>query len=659
MKKKLTVLFALIILAPMIAAGASEARTPTFEEILSFETPGGTSISPDGRFILYTVKTADMEDNTYVSTIWMANVKESRVIQMTRGSNSSYTAAWAPDSKSFAFLREKDGKNQIHIMSAFGGEARSVTSSKTGVNNYCWSPDGQMLAFTAKKEKSEKKKETEKTFGKFEIVDDEQGINHIWIKEIDSHQPARAVMDKENMHVGDIAWSPDGKKIAFTAQPDSRMQTFSKSDIYILTFKDNNVAHLVNQNGPDHDPVWSPDSAFIAFNTTMGAEEYYINTHICAIPAKGGKIEDLTPRFDEDTNLLAWTKQGIWFEGFSGMKRHLYRISGKSNRLQQITNGEDCVLGGCSISKDGKTIGFSNSGPDQFREVYVSGTDRFRPKKLTDFSRQAAGWTLSTKEAVSWKSKDGTTITGVLIKPANFDATKKYPLLVVIHGGPSSISIPQKFDRMGTYYPIEQWAAKGAVILEPNYRGSTGFGQSFRQLNVRNLGLGDYDDVITGVDHLIDRGFIDPDRLAAMGWSQGGYISAFITCYSDRFKATSVGAGISDWITYYVNTDITPFTRIYLKANPWEDEDIYRKTSPMTYIKNAKTPTLIQHGEFDRRVPIPNAYKLYRGLKDRNVPVKFVVYKGFGHGISKPKEKLAVLTHNFEWFNHYIWGESN
>ena len=657
MKKALIILFVLTTLFGATAFSASESRTPTFEDILAFETPGGISISPDGRFILYTVRNADMKENEYVSNIWMVEVKEGRRLQMTQGSGSSYAAKWAPDSRSFAFLRQTDGKNQIHVMSPFGGEARAVSTSKTGVNNYCWSPDSNKLAYTAKKEKGEKKKETEKNFGKFEIVDEERGINHLWIQEIGSDKPAKTVMDKEKMHVGDIAWSPDGKKIAFTAQPDSRIQTFSKSDIYILTIASKEVFHLVNQKGPDRDPVWSPDSRYIAFNTTKGAEEYYINSHVCTIPAAGGPIKDLTPSFDEDANLLDWTKRGIYFDGFTGMSRHLFRIGVKNHRVQKITKGKDFVLNGCSISADGKTIGYASSGPDQIREIYFSGTERFTPKKLTDFSRQAGGWTLATKEAISWKSKDGATITGVLIKPADFDPAKKYPLMVVIHGGPSAISLPQKFDRMGTYYPIEQWAAKGAVILEPNYRGSTGFGQAFRQLNVRNLGLGDYDDVISGVDHLIAQGFIDPDRLASMGWSQGGYISAFITCYSDRFKAVSVGAGISDWITYYVNTDITPFTRIYLKADPWEDEEIYRKTSPMTYIKNAKTPTLIQHGEFDRRVPIPNAYKLYRGLKDRNVPVKFVVYKGFGHGISKPKEKLAVLTHNFQWFNRYIWGE--
>ena len=182
---------------------------------------------------------------------------------------------------------------------------------------------------------------------------------------------------------------------------------------------------------------------------------------------------------------------------------------------------------------------------------------------------------------------------------------------MVIHGGPTGVDQPKR--QPDAEYPIERFAAKGAVLLQVNYRGSAGYGEKFRSLNVRNLGVGDYQDVISGVDYLIGRGFIYRDRVGAMGWSQGGYISAFITCFSDRFKAVSVGAGISDWMTYYANTDITPFTRQYLKATPWDDPEIYRKTSPITYLKNARTPTLIQHVEVDKRVPIPNALRAAPG----------------------------------------------
>ena len=250
-------------------------------------------------------------------------------------------------------------------------------------------------------------------------------------------------------------------------------------------------------------------------------------------------------------------------------------------------------------------------------------------------------------------------IDGVLIKPADFDPARKYALLCIIHGGPTGVDRPALLSPDARYYPADIWAARGALILKVNYRGSTGYGENFRRLNYRNLGVGDAWDVLSGVESLVAKGWVDPSRVGCMGWSQGGYISAFLTTHSDAFKAISVGAGISNWATYYYNTDITPFTINYLGADPAADPAIYLKTSPMTTVLKAKTPTLIQHGELDRRVPIADAYELRQGLEDRGVPVEMVVYKGFGHGISKPKSMRAVMKHNLAWFGHYIFGDPN
>ncbi|MDX1478304.1 MAG: prolyl oligopeptidase family serine peptidase, partial [Saprospiraceae bacterium] len=278
------------------------------------------------------------------------------------------------------------------------------------------------------------------------------------------------------------------------------------------------------------------------------------------------------------------------------------------------------------------------------------------PVKLTDMTAQLDGWAVGTRELVTWTSEDGAEIEGVLHKPTDYDPSRRYPLLVQIHGGPTGISTPSAVT--GYVYPVLQWLDKGALVLQPNYRGSAGYGSAFRKLNVRNLGVGDAWDVLSGVEYLAGQGMVDTTRMGCMGWSQGGYISAFLTTSSNRFQAVSVGAGISNWMTYYVNTDIHPFTIQYLQANPWEDPEIYARTSPMTHIRQATTPTLIQHGEFDRRVPIPNAYELLQGLRDVDVPAKLIVYKGFGHGINKPKERLAATWHNWQWFNEFIWGEA-
>jgi len=338
------------------------------------------------------------------------------------------------------------------------------------------------------------------------------------------------------------------------------------------------------------------------------------------------------------------------------MNAHLFRLNPADLKIERMTSPDAFVGSGYSFAKDGRTFAFISASPTTLSEVCVSALP-FASRTLTHMTDQAAPFILGTREVISWKSRDGAAIEGVLIKPADFDPSRRYALLCVIHGGPTGTDRPLLLSPDARYYPGDIWAARGALILKVNYRGSAGYGEAFRRLNYRNLGVGDAWDVISGVDFLVAKGWVDPARVGCMGWSQGGYISAFLTTSSDRFKAISVGAGISNWATYYYNTDITPFTINYLGDDPADDPAVYAKTSPMTYIKKARTPTLIQHGEFDRRVPIPNAYELRQGLEDRGVPVEMVVYKGYGHGITKPKSMRAVMNHNLAWFGHYIFGD--
>ena len=381
----------------------------------------------------------------------------------------------------------------------------------------------------------------------------------------------------------------------------------------------------------------------------------FLNNRIAVVPATGGSIRTLNDSFDESAGIIDWAPSGIYF---SGSREHQFPPLSAVARRQGHTGdrGLGRERGGFSFSRDFSRMAFTSGDAKSFPEVFA-GPVEGEAKKLTSLGDQIKDWKIGNREWITWKSTDGVEINGVLHKPADFQPGRKYPLLVIIHGGPTAISRPYRVAGAGPY-PIEQWLGKGAIILEPNYRGSAGFGEKFRSLNVRNLGVGDAWDVLSGVDHLVAQGLADPDRMGVMGWSQGGYISAFLATHKRQpFKAISVGAGISNWMTYYVNTDIHQFTRHYLGATPWDDPEIYAKTSPMTTIKQARTPTLIQHGEFDTRVPTPNAYELYQGLQDVGVPVKLIIYKGFGHGLNKPKAARAAMEHNFEWFNQYIWGE--
>ncbi len=362
----------------------------------------------------------------------------------------------------------------------------------------------------------------------------------------------------------------------------------------------------------------------------------------------------LTAAFDESPSLLDWGPNGIWMAAGQKTEAGLFRLDPATKAIARAPLEAAPIAFAFAFDRAFEHVAFVGSSATTFPEACLAPTAGGAVTRLSRLGEQVKGWTLGTSEVVSWTSRDGAVIEGVLRKPAGWKAGERRPLLVIVHGGPTGTSRPSLVG--GDYvYPVEPFLAKGALVLDPNYRGSAGYGEAFRSLNVRNLGVGDAWDVLSGVDHLVAQGLADPARVGVMGWSQGGYISAFLATHdAARFKAVSVGAGISNWVTYYVNTDIHPFTRQYLGATPWDDPEIYRKTSPMTYIKGAKVPVLIQHGDGDRRVPLPNAYEFYQGLVDQGVSAKLVVFKGFGHGLSKPKAVRAALEQNLEWFSERV-----
>ncbi|HXU09662.1 MAG TPA: S9 family peptidase [Blastocatellia bacterium] len=639
----------------------ASGQTPTIDQSLNMKTAGGPRISPDGRYVAYQVQETNWEDNAFETEIWIAVTATGDRYQLTNAKKSSSNPQWSPDSKRIAFVSDRDGKRQLYLIAPNGGEALQLTTLETGVNGFAWSSDGRRIAFTAGDPETKARKDRKEKYGEFEVVQDDYTFAHLWMIDLPADlkekkiEPAR-LTNGSDYSVNAFSWSPDSSRIAFSAAKNPDISMSGTNDVYVLTVADKSIKRIVDARGPDSNPVWSPDGQQIAYQTANGREFYfYTNSYIAVIPAAGGAARVLTESFDESPGLLDWSPDGIYFNGLQKTSSALFRLNPSTGAIEQVSAPAGFGASQFSFTSDFKQAAFVGAGANDYPEVYVSSTKSFQPRKLTAMSEQVKDLRLAKREVIQWKSTDGTAIEGVLIKPAGFDPSKKYPLLVVIHGGPTGVDTPVV--RGDRYYPIEMFAAKGALILRPNYRGSAGYGEKFRSLNVRNLGVGDYWDVISGVDHLIAQGIVDRDRVGAMGWSQGGYISAFITCSSDRFKAVSVGAGISDWMTYYVNTDIHPFTRQYLKATPWEDAEIYNKTSPIFYVKNARTPTLIQHGELDKRVPIPNAYELRQALEDRGVPLKMLVYKGFGHGIDKPKQQRAVMEANYEWFGQWIWGE--
>ncbi len=648
------------------------AGAPTINQSLEMRSASAPKISPDGRWVAYEITRTNWEANAFERELWIADASSGQRFRLTSGKGSSYDAQWSPDVKWIAFLSDrppllpgaKENKPQIYLIRAMGGEARELTRVETGVNSFAWAPDGHSIAFTSTDAPTKARKDRDEKYGEIQIISGDYSMTHLWLVNapdmdtLDSTRlpEPRRLTEGNPFTVGGYSWSPDGTHIAFSAQRDPDLGSADTADIYVVTVADRAVKKIVDTRGPDTNPVWSPDGNEIAYSTSNANPNFfYTNRMIAAVPAAGGAIRVLSSKFDEDASPMGWGAEGIYFTALQRTYSHLFRLNPKTGAIDRVSSPDAYIASQFSFARDYKQAAFVGATDNHIAEVCVSPLHPFSPKPLTNLEDQLKGFRTARREIIQWNSTDGVKIEGVLEKPADFDPSKKYPLLVVIHGGPTGVDRGSlSADR---YYPMEIFAAKGALILRPNYRGSAGYGEAFRSLNVRNLGIGDYADVISGVDYLISKGWVDRDRVGAMGWSEGGYISAFITASSDRFKAVSVGAGISDWMTYYVSTDIHPFTRQYLQATPWDDPEIYRKTSPISYVKAAKTPTLIQQGGSDKRVPISDSFELYQALRDQGVPVRMVVYPGFGHPINKPKQQRSVMEENLRWFSHYIWNE--
>jgi dipeptidyl aminopeptidase/acylaminoacyl peptidase len=657
--RRAAILGVMLLLTGLGLSAAPPVAGPSIDDLIALRRPGTPAISPDGRWVAYTVRQANWDDDRYDTQIWIADARSGEQRQLTTAPKSSTAPAWSPDGRQLAFGSDRAEHRQIYVIDPSGGEAQALTTAAEGVGAFKWSPDGQSIAYAMTDPASESLKTREKTYGLFDVIGQEHRMTQLYV--LDVRTKASRRLTHGDFTVGGFDWSPDGTQIAFDHRINSDNANSGTADISVVTVADGGVRALVTQDGPDTAPVWSPDGTRIVFETKMANPSFfYTNTMLASIPAVGGPIENLTAAFDEDASVVAWKPTGLLFSAAARTSSYLFRLDPATKRVVKMLPADGAAGSGFSVSAAGVAVAYVKSAPGLFTELYVAGPDGSHEKTLTSFRDQTSSWPASTQELVEWKSQDGAAVEGVLHKPADFVASRRYPLLVVIHGGPTGISRPAPYTSTSTY-PIDVWLGQGALVLEPNYRGSAGYGEAFRALNVRNLGIGDAWDVLSGIDALVERGLVDSSRVGVMGWSQGGYISAFLSTHdSARFKAISVGAGISDWMTYYVSTDITPFTRQYLKATPWDDPDIYRKTSPITYIKGARTPTLIQHGATDQRVPPPDAFELYRGLLDQHVPTKLIVYRGFegvGHGPSKPKSSRAVMQHNVDWFDQYFFGK--
>jgi dipeptidyl aminopeptidase/acylaminoacyl peptidase len=652
----LTVLVGVLLSA---APALGDGKTPTIAQSLELKSGLAPQLSPDGKCVAYEIRETDWDADAFKREIWLVETATGARYQLTRSAKGSGEARWSPDGTRLAFISDRGGQRQVYAIRPRGGEAAPLTRMPTGVTRFEWSPDGRRIAVTARDPEPSKRRERPRDGA---ILDGDSTPMHLWVVDVPQGDgapgAARRLTEGGRFSVAEFSWSPDGRRIACSAGEKPDLPSWASGDLYVVDVATKAVRKVVEGGGPNTNPVWSPDGRQLAYQTFAGKAEYsYRNQYVAVVCAEGGPPRVLTGAFDERAYLAGWGTSGVYFFALQKTDMHLFRVSPATKVVVQVSRPQRGVFGPFSFDRASRHVAFVMADATNYGEVCVAEVEGFQPKRLTALGEQLRPFRLASREVIGWKSADGTPIEGVLVKPADFDPSRKYPLLVLLHGGPAGADWPTlEYDRYYPY-PVEQFAAKGALLLRPNYRGSGGYGERFRSRNVRGLGVADGPDVIAGVDHLIRRGWVDPGRVAAMGHSYGGSLCAFLATTSRRFKALEVDAGVADWALNYGTTDHPPFAPHLLRATPWDDPDIYRKVSAITYLKTARTPTLIQHGEVDRRVSLANASLLSRGLKDQGVAVKLVVHRGVGHSAERPKAQRAMQEQTFAWFSRWIWDE--
>ncbi|QWG31634.1 alpha/beta hydrolase family protein [Bacillus mycoides] len=636
----------------------------SIEESISLPTLSSTNISDDGKNVAFVKKMTNWKDNTYRNHVWVYEKDKGQSYPLTNGDIDSACPLWSPNSRNIAYLSPVgNGKNQIFVKSIDGYGVVQITDEKEGVSNFKWEPTGKGFYYVAQSKESELIKKRKELYGDFQHIGKEHQNNCLYYIEIEkviqNDKGEREISgvyqltEDKDFYIHNFDISNDGTKVVFMATPS--LNDHMNGDLYILDVEAEELQKMSVDKLLGGSVCFSPEGSKICYSASIREKDYYRN-HIQDSTLEiydmntGEVIQPLT-NFDSTVMPLQWTAKGILIR-WQDKTNYLIGLLCEDGTVEMLSDKVDGFIMDASITKDGNHISYNKAITNETFEIYLDD------EKITNENSFFKGKLKSNREIISWKSSDDLEIEGVLSTPVEFDANKKYPLLVVIHGGPAWASFPIFSDCFNEKYPIEQFIEKGFIVLEPNYRGSSGYGNEFLKANYRKQGIADYDDVISGVDKLVEEGIADKDRVGVMGWSNGGYISAFCSTFSNRFKAISVGGGITNWSTHYVNTDIPYFIRMHLGNTPWNDPEIYTKTSPMTYIKSACTPTLIQHGEKDARIPILNAYELYEGLRDMEVYTELIIFKGMAYSSDQPGIHVAIMKQNLMWFSHYILGES-
>lgn len=644
------------------------AQTParwTPGVMITIKRVGGTALSPDGNLVAYTVSTplVEGEQSGYITHIWIASADGRMNRQFTYGDRSCSNPSFSPDGRFLAFTtsRGTGGGNQIWILPMSGGEAEQITEGRSSVRSYDWSPDGSRIAYTMNDPDTNEEAKNRREKRDMRVQDTNYKYSHLYTVRVDKdvHGDRKVQrLTSGNFHINNFDWSPDGKTIVFDHQISPEFDLWSTYDISSVPSDSGKVTPLVSRKGADRMPYYSPDGKWLAFVSDGGDSRWGNCADIYIMPANGGEPKQLSPTPDRSFvyygRFIGWSSDSreVYVREASRTSYRIIAVPTDGGKPRVVTTGAGTYTGE-SFSNNGKVMAFIYQTCELAPDVYITDTGTFKPVKLTEVNADFPRLPMGKTEIISWKSSDGLEIEGLLTYPVHYEKGKRYPLILTIHGGPANLHL-QTFTAAGNQYPIQAFAQEGYAILRPNPRGSSGYGKDFRFANYNDWGFGDYEDLMTGVDRVIELGVAHPDSLCVMGWSYGGYMTSFIITKTKRFKAASVGAGITNLVSFTGTADIPSFIPDYMGGEPWDNTEAYIKHSAMFHIKGVTIPTQILHGEQDRRVPLSQGQELYNALKRQGCQTEMIVYPRSSHSPGEPKFIEDIGNRILVWFNRHL-----
>jgi dipeptidyl aminopeptidase/acylaminoacyl peptidase len=637
----------------LVPAAAARAERPSVDSVLDalgrVVNLRETAISPDGRRVAWAEKIRGEDGTETRSAIRVSGLDGSapRTVSVAPDArpHRERDVAWSPDGGQIAFLSDaaQDGQLQLYVAPAAGGVARVLTHARGQLEHPRWSPDGKRIAVLYVAGSAQEQ-------GALVAYKPHSGVVEETVEEqriaiVDAAGGELREVSPADLYVYDYDWSPDGRRFAAEAVHGSGTNNYWTAEVYVVDAASGETRSLWKPPLQIAQPRWSPDGASIAVIHGLMSDEGSTGGDVMLVPAAGGPARNLTPAFAGSASWIAWRPAGdVLFTAHADGETMIGTVSPSTPAVTTVWRGP-ALLTYASVSRDGRVLSAVHESFTEAPEVWAGDVGGGHAVTRLNAAVKPP-W--GEVKSLHWDS-DGQRVQGWLIAPPRVDPAARHPLVVNVHGGPSSASSPRWPSRWTGVLPTQ-----GYFVLLPNPRGSYGQGAAFTQGNVKDFGHGDLRDILKGVDAAVAAAPIDPARVGMVGWSYGGFMSMWAVTQTQRFKAAVAGAGIASWQSYYGQNRIDRWMLPFFGASVYDDPAVYAKSSPITFIKDVKTPTLVLHGDRDSEVPTPQGYEFWHALKTLGVPTQLVVYENEGHAISQPAHLADIQKRSVEWFDRYL-----